>query len=467
MRRIVTSGLLVGFALTAMLFPTPAPAPEAIEGFGEGFGKALDAFGRDLSEKPPNKWTREDLKELKKKFRASPELVPNPLELEPDSNPNPLDFITPDLGQIKVPLEAEPWAIDGTSPKPARTQQDFSIKPDPNIPRSAARSSLEEVRHSPEHYATELQIRLDRFSRDELGSIDYSALKIGDAYYHVDLQAMFARQQAVAQAEPADGFIIERLGRASSFIEEPLGQADEVGRSSAFVLYTRTGPQFFDGVETLFDGVDALEQQTKSAQEAGSKLNLTITGAGSAKDLDAVQLSIAVRAGSDITFRTPETYRSVEPSDARLMLDPKGFLVELRGQLWVAVQRIGDVIVTVSGATRDQALERMAAIRMSLVAGLTSNPKYNDHLLRSEDNQLKFNDAVFANDSSELNFAIITENIAAGRILLPDNPSHLPLDPPFDFQIQIQNETRSQRFAVLPPVSNQQTAVLREDDAAR
>jgi len=78
--------------------------------------------------------------------------------------------------------------------------------------------------------------------------------------------------------------------------------------------------------------------------------------------------------------------------------------------------------------------------------------------MTSDNHQLKFDDDVFVNNSRAQNFVIITESITAGRKTFGQ---------PFEYQIQIQNETRSQSFAVLPPVPDQRTAVLREDDAAR
>jgi len=377
-----------------------------------------------------------------------------------------------------------------------------------------------------------VEIPLDRFGIDSTGYIDFSVLRVGEAYYKVNLKEIAVRRQAVEKAAPPNGWTVERLERAKEYeeqlesakmkeerwgwLKEQLGRAKQQSKqakeAAKFPSVSATNREWFDwsvtgatapslmseldplmseldrgdlGLPTntytgrkpqqahedtglgavilytggkppqFLNGVKALEVLTKSAQNAPGTLNLIITGAGSAVDLDALQLNIALRAGTNITFRT-------EPLHPRLVLDQEGVSVDNKGGLWVAVQRIGDVIITVVGATLDEAIERIAAIRMSLLASLDSSPKYKDHLLKGDDRRVNFNQAAFAND----NFGEITESIAAGRKALMVDPKSVPL-PEFDFGIQIHGEIRSQRFAVLSSTFIQRVAKLGESDAAR
>jgi hypothetical protein len=210
--------------------------------------------------------------------------------------------------------------------------------------------------------------------------IDYHALNIGDAYYHVNLSTMLEMQGAVAENFASGaGFIVERLRPT----------ADNDSAPPAFLLYTGTGPPL------EFVGVESLARLAATASYADfwlgggrpwGHLNLTFIGDGDAIDFDAAKLTMVLRlqpgprsakstADYKLTFRTEEPFRPfAKTRPANLSMEDVD--IKLCRGVFCVSQRVGKAIIKVYAATRSLAIEAAASVRTSLASALSAhNPR--------------------------------------------------------------------------------------------
>jgi hypothetical protein len=183
---------------------------------------------RDLPPLP-----EEDLKALRRAFGfGRPGDIPRP--------PTGSDEISEEMRRL-LGLKPNPWTSAPKFPPGGRhiePQSDEQAGARPYLRKMVQDAIATDNAHA-------LGIRTERFrvSPGPARNIDYDALRIGDAYYQVNLSTMRQMQHAVAEGFASGvGFIVQRL--------QPTDGSDDA--RSAFLLYTGGSPPLeFVGGEGL------------------------------------------------------------------------------------------------------------------------------------------------------------------------------------------------------------------------
>jgi hypothetical protein len=298
------------------------------------------------------------------------------------------------------------------------------------------------LNHSPK--AEELGISRDRFA--SAGSrVDYSTLVIGGHGYRVGLTGMVGRMRAVREADPSDGWIVERVERTDP---------TDGGLHPAFLLYIGTPPPL------EFAGDDAPDRlQAFASAQRPFGVSLTIGGTGTPTDFDAARLTIKARADSDALvihddmFSPPDRFRPFSAGG----LSVEGFTLEQRGLRWHAAQRIGDAVISVIAWTKEQAIYALASIRMALF-----NRLRDDSQEQISDDEWEFDNDDFAGHSGADKLSVIEQSTEDAGVAYR-NRSDVLL--PIDCNVRIGLEMKSLRFSGLTPALATRLAALNANNA--